>query len=74
VILRRVEAVGREKSDRILWEWANQFGDVPADLAADLQREVFDRLAAARVCLTIDQPAGSPSQVVSEGGRSLAAR
>ncbi|WNO69466.1 hypothetical protein OG830_40070 [Streptomyces sp. NBC_00121] len=41
------EAVDREKSDRILWEWANQFEDVPSDLATDLQREVFDRLDAA---------------------------
>ncbi|MFE6038928.1 hypothetical protein [Streptomyces sp. NPDC056452] len=41
------EAVGREMSDRILWEWANQFEDVPAELGTDLQREVFDRLAAA---------------------------
>ena len=40
-------AVGREESDHVLWEWANQFEDVPADLARDLQREVFDRLAAA---------------------------
>jgi hypothetical protein len=41
------EAVGREKSDRILWEWANRFEEVPARLATELQREVFDRLAAA---------------------------
>ncbi|MGW1761960.1 hypothetical protein [Streptomyces mirabilis] len=47
VTLDVYEAVGREKSDRILWEWANQFEDVPSDLAADLQREVFDRLDAA---------------------------
>ncbi|MER5897037.1 hypothetical protein [Streptomyces sp. NPDC001876] len=41
------EVIGREKGDRILWAWANQFEDVPADLATDLQREVFDRMAAA---------------------------
>lgn len=41
------EAVGREWSALILWEWANQFEDVPANLATELQREVFDLLAAA---------------------------
>jgi hypothetical protein len=41
------EAVGRERSDRILREWADRFENVPAELAADLRREVFDRLAAA---------------------------
>ncbi|MFE4695668.1 hypothetical protein ACFRIC_01125 [Streptomyces sp. NPDC056738] len=41
------ESVGRETSDRILREWANQFGDAPAALAADLERAVFERLAAA---------------------------
>jgi len=41
------EAVSREKSARVLWEWANQFGGVPTTLEADLQQEVFDRLAAA---------------------------
>lgn len=39
--------VGRERSGRILWQWANQFEDVPVDLATDLRREVFDPLAAA---------------------------
>ncbi|MGW9372574.1 hypothetical protein ACWGVR_21425 [Streptomyces xanthophaeus] len=41
------EAVGREDSARILREWADQYGDLPAALAADLQREVFGRLAEA---------------------------
>ncbi|MFJ9144264.1 hypothetical protein [Streptomyces griseus] len=40
-------SIGREESDLVLREWANQFEDVPADLATDLRREVFDRLAAA---------------------------
>ncbi|MFD7965146.1 hypothetical protein ACFV5J_30590 [Streptomyces zaomyceticus] len=40
-------SVGREEGDHILRKWANQFEDLPVDLAADLQREVFDRLAAA---------------------------
>ncbi|MEU1692817.1 hypothetical protein [Streptomyces hirsutus] len=41
------ETVGREKSTHILREWANQFGDVPSELEADLRQEAFDRLAAA---------------------------
>ncbi|MFE5709671.1 hypothetical protein ACFQ7J_02420 [Streptomyces sp. NPDC056501] len=41
------EAVSRDKSAHVLWGWANQFGDVPAELKADLQQEVFDRLSAA---------------------------
>lgn len=41
------EAVSREKSAHVLWEWANQFGDVPAALEAHLQREVFDGLSTA---------------------------
>lgn len=41
------EAVSREKSELILREWVNRFGVVPAELEADLQREVFDRLAVA---------------------------
>lgn len=41
------EAIGREKSDHILWEWANRCEDMPANLATELQREVFDRLASA---------------------------
>jgi hypothetical protein len=41
------EAVDREKSAHVLWEWANQFRDVPAELEADLRREVFDRLVTA---------------------------
>lgn len=50
--LRRVtpdvyEAVSRERSAHILRGWVNQFGDVPAELEADLQQEVVDRLAAA---------------------------
>ncbi|MEV4940838.1 hypothetical protein [Streptomyces zaomyceticus] len=40
-------SVGRQESDRILRTWANQFEEVPAGLAADLRREVFDRLATA---------------------------
>ncbi|MEU4179502.1 hypothetical protein [Streptomyces sp. NPDC026589] len=31
----------------VLWGWVNQFGDVPAELEADLQDGVFDRLAVA---------------------------
>lgn len=41
------EAVSRERSAYVLWGWVNQFGDVPAELEADLQEEVFDRLAMA---------------------------
>ncbi|MEU9976070.1 hypothetical protein [Streptomyces sp. NPDC051014] len=41
------EAVSRETSAHILWGWASKFGDVPARLEADLQQEVFDRLATA---------------------------
>ncbi|MFF3322515.1 hypothetical protein [Streptomyces sp. NPDC002889] len=41
------EAVDRAKAARILREWANQFGDVPAELEADLQRQVLNRLATA---------------------------
>lgn len=41
------EAVSQEKSARILWGWANKLGDMPARLEAELQQEVFDRLAAA---------------------------
>ncbi|MFI2077639.1 hypothetical protein [Streptomyces triculaminicus] len=41
------EAVSREKSSNVLCGWANQFGDVPAELEADLQQEVFNRLSAA---------------------------
>jgi hypothetical protein len=41
------EAVSREKSAHVLREWTNQFGDVPAELEAELRHEVFDRLAAA---------------------------
>ncbi|MFF9135541.1 hypothetical protein ACF1AY_35250 [Streptomyces sp. NPDC014776] len=41
------EAVSREKSAHILRDWVNQFGDVPYELEADLQQEVFDRLVAA---------------------------
>ncbi|MFD5379067.1 hypothetical protein ACFWJE_32450 [Streptomyces griseoincarnatus] len=41
------EAVSRERSADILWGWVNQFGEVPAELEADLQQEAFDRLAVA---------------------------
>ncbi|WP_326658992.1 hypothetical protein [Streptomyces sp. NBC_00385] len=41
------EAVSRKECAHTLWGWANQFGDVPSKLNADLQQEVFDRLAAA---------------------------
>ncbi|OKJ61585.1 hypothetical protein [Streptomyces sp. CB02261] len=41
------EAVSREKSAHVLWGWADQFGDVPAELEADLRQEVFDRLVVA---------------------------
>ncbi|MCX5114834.1 hypothetical protein OOK13_41600 [Streptomyces sp. NBC_00378] len=41
------KAVSREESAHVLWGWVNQFGDIPAELGADLQHEVFDRLAAA---------------------------
>lgn len=44
------ESVGRQESAAVLRTWADQYGAVPADLAADLRREVFDVLdAAARV-------------------------
>ncbi|NYJ36316.1 hypothetical protein [Nocardiopsis aegyptia] len=41
------ETVSREKSAHVLREWVNQYGDVPADLAAELEREVFDRVRRA---------------------------
>ncbi|MER5963480.1 hypothetical protein [Streptomyces sp. NPDC002057] len=41
------QPLDHRESDRILRTWANQFEDVPVDLATDLQREVFDRLASA---------------------------
>ncbi|CAM5271710.1 hypothetical protein [Streptomyces narbonensis] len=60
------ESVGRERSAHVLREWANLLGDVPAELAADLQQEVFDRLAAAdRVyCLS-----GLGDEAVHDWGR-----
>ncbi|MGX1913619.1 hypothetical protein ACWIID_32970 [Streptomyces phaeochromogenes] len=41
------EAVSRKKAADVLWGWARQFGDLPAELETGLQQEVFDRLTAA---------------------------
>ncbi|MFJ7158168.1 hypothetical protein ACIQUQ_24975 [Streptomyces sp. NPDC101118] len=40
-------AVDAEAAARVLREWADRFGPVPAELEEDLRREVFDRLGAA---------------------------
>ncbi|MFI9243983.1 hypothetical protein ACIGXF_15620 [Streptomyces sp. NPDC053086] len=41
------EPISREKAVGILREWVDPLWDPPTELEADLQREVFDRLAAA---------------------------
>ncbi|KOG29625.1 hypothetical protein [Streptomyces resistomycificus] len=41
------EPISQEKAVHILREWVDLRWDVPTELEADLQREVFDRLAAA---------------------------
>ncbi|MFJ3336028.1 hypothetical protein [Streptomyces sp. NPDC086766] len=41
------EPVSQEKAVQILREWVDPLWDVPTELKAGLQREVFDRLAAA---------------------------
>ncbi|WP_406229940.1 hypothetical protein [Nocardia sp. NBC_01009] len=41
------ESISREKGVHILREWVDPLWDVPAELEADLQQEVFGRLAAA---------------------------
>ena len=41
------ELVSPEKAVQILREWLDPLWDVPTELEADLQREVFDRLVAA---------------------------
>ncbi|MFJ2968684.1 hypothetical protein ACIPIC_41265 [Streptomyces collinus] len=41
------EYIGQEKAVQILREWMDPLWDVPTELDADLQREVFARLAAA---------------------------
>ncbi|WP_329134563.1 hypothetical protein OG552_19285 [Streptomyces sp. NBC_01476] len=41
------ETVSLEKGVQILREWLSRFEDAPAELEADLQQEVFDRMAAA---------------------------
>ncbi|MEU1011960.1 hypothetical protein [Streptomyces sp. NPDC005890] len=41
------EPISQEKAVQILREWVDPLWDVPTELEADLQREVFDRLAAA---------------------------
>ncbi|MGW0931153.1 hypothetical protein [Streptomyces sp. NPDC002644] len=43
------ESVGRQKAVQILREWVDPLQYVPTELEADLQREVFARLAAADV-------------------------
>ncbi|MFJ4539914.1 hypothetical protein ACIP39_28695 [Streptomyces tibetensis] len=43
------ESIGREKAVQILREWVDPLWDVPTELEANLQREVFARLAAAEV-------------------------
>ncbi|GHA71181.1 hypothetical protein GCM10010372_82790 [Streptomyces tauricus] len=40
-------SISQEKAVQNLREWVDPLGDVPAELEADLQREVFARLAAA---------------------------
>lgn len=59
-------AVSREKSAHILWEWAKQYGDVPADLKADLKQEVFDLLPAADHIYHLD---GLGDEAVHDWGR-----
>ncbi|WP_406840841.1 hypothetical protein ACICHK_39900 [Streptomyces sp. AHU1] len=41
------EPINQEKAVQILREWVDTLWDVPTELEADLQREVFARLAAA---------------------------
>jgi hypothetical protein len=41
------ESISHEKAVQILREWVDPLWDVPAELKADLQRDVFARLAAA---------------------------
>lgn len=41
------EFVSQEKAVQILRKWVDPFWEVPIELEADLQREVFGRLAAA---------------------------
>ncbi|MER5859332.1 hypothetical protein ABT131_27560 [Streptomyces sp900105245] len=41
------ESISQEKAVQILREWVDPLWDVPTELEADLQREVFARLAAA---------------------------
>ncbi|MEU3938014.1 hypothetical protein AB0E85_39255 [Streptomyces sp. NPDC029044] len=41
------ESISQEKAVRILREWMDPPWDVPPELEADLQREVFARLASA---------------------------
>ncbi|WP_327373608.1 hypothetical protein OG393_06220 [Streptomyces sp. NBC_01216] len=41
------ELISQEKAVQILREWVDPLWDVPTELEADLQREVFARLAAA---------------------------
>ncbi|PVC84305.1 hypothetical protein [Streptomyces sp. CS131] len=41
------ESISQEKAVQILREWVDPLWDVPTELEADLQREVFARVAAA---------------------------
>jgi hypothetical protein len=41
------EPISQEKAVQIVREWVDPLRDVPTELEGDLQREVFDRLAAA---------------------------
>lgn len=41
------EPINQEKAVQILREWMDPLWDVPTELKADLQREVFSRMAAA---------------------------
>ncbi|MEV6385860.1 hypothetical protein AB0M31_41340 [Streptomyces sp. NPDC051773] len=41
------ESISQEKAVQILREWVDPLWDVPTELKADLQQEVFARLAAA---------------------------
>ena len=41
------EHISQDKAVQILREWVDPLWDVPSELEVDLQREVFDRVAAA---------------------------
>lgn len=41
------ESISQEKAVQLVWEWLDPLWDVPTELEADLQQEVFARLTAA---------------------------